>query len=207
MKRAIFGLIVVIGLTCAGSARATDYDEGVNGDLSGNRNAPTSIVLAPGSNLITATSVSGDLEYFNLSIPLNHSLSSIRVVSYVAGDNLAFLAVQQGTTFTEPNTGTNVANLLGWSHFGPGNSTVGTDILDNVGTGAGAIGFTPPLSASNYTFWAQQTGGSASTYVLDFQVAAPVPALSAPLMIVLIGALCVAAFFVMRRRNQAITQA
>ena len=68
----------------------------------------------------------------------------------------------------------NPANLLGWSHFGPGNGTVGTDILDNIGAGAGAMGFVPPLPAGDYTFLIQQTGGSASDYTFQFSVV-PLP--------------------------------
>jgi hypothetical protein len=180
MRSATFTLLVLIGLSLASIAGASNYDESVNGDLSGIRLAPTVISLGAGSNTITATSVAGDLEYYTVTVPVGFELSAITLVSYVSLDNLAFVAVQNGTVFTEPPTGTNVAQLLGWTHFGPGNSTVGTDILDNMGAGAGAIGFTPPLGAGNYVFWSQQTGLNASTYSLDLQItAAPaVPGLS-----------------------------
>ena len=52
----------------------------------------------------------------------------------------------------------NPAGLLGWTHFGA--ALVGTDILDNYGQGAGAIGFAPPLLAGNYTVELQDTGGT-----------------------------------------------
>ena len=50
MKRATFTLLVLLGLTFATIASATNYDESINGDLSNDRNAPTVIPpLTPGS--------------------------------------------------------------------------------------------------------------------------------------------------------------
>jgi hypothetical protein len=42
-------------LLSSAAARATTYDESVNGDLSGDRLNPTTIALTTGSNRITAT--------------------------------------------------------------------------------------------------------------------------------------------------------
>lgn len=171
-------LTLSVGTLISSAALATNYDEAVSGDLSGDRLNPTILTLTEGSNLITATSVSGDLEYFRLFVPGGKRLSAIVAVSNTGG-NVSFIGVQRGTQFTESAVAPNVANILGYTHFGNGNLTVGTDILDNMGTGAGAIGFTPPLAAANYTFWSQETS-TAATYTLDFQVtavpnAAPVP--------------------------------
>ncbi|HEY2903433.1 MAG TPA: hypothetical protein VGL59_22805 [Polyangia bacterium] len=181
------------GLGLSSVARATTYDESVSGDLSGNRLAPTAIPLTVGSNRITATSSAGDVEYFHLTVPPGTRMSAIVVVSNT-GASLSFIAVQRGGTFTEPPTGTNVAQLLGYSHFGVGNGTIGTDILDNIGTGAGAIGFLPPLTPGDYTFWSQETSGVPSTYTLDFQVttvatAAPMPRYSLWLMAFMLAAI------------------
>ena len=177
MKRAAFTLLALFSLTYA---VADNYDESVNGDLSGDRTMPTSISLSAGSNTVRATSVTGDREYWTVNVPAGNQLSALNVVNWVSIDNLGFIAVQNGTTFTEPPTMTNVANLLGYSHFGPGNSTVGTDILDDIGMGAGSMMFTPPLPAGNYCFWSQQTSGNPATYTLDLVVTSvvPVPALS-----------------------------
>jgi hypothetical protein len=192
MGRATFTLLVLIGLAYGSVARADNYDESMDGDLSGNRLAPTAIVLDPGANAITATSVAGDLEYYTVNVPSGYNLSAVTLVSYVSADNLAFVAIQSGTTFTEPPTGTNVAQLLGYTHLGPGNGTVGTDILDDMGAGAGAIGFAGPLGAGNYTLWSQQTGASSTTYALNLQLTAvppPVPALSAGSLLLLCAGL------------------
>jgi hypothetical protein len=180
MRRAAITLLMLFSLSFGSVANADNYNEGIDGDLSGSMAAPTSISLDPGSNTITATSVSGDVEYFTVSVPAGFQLSALTVVAYTSIDPVAFIGVQNGTTFTEPPVGTNVANLLGYTHFGTAH--VGTDILDDIGAGAGSQMFTPPLGAGNYTFWAQQTGANASTYTLDLQLTpAPVgaPALSA----------------------------
>ncbi len=184
--RRLTGLVFVTSvLLPASAARATVYNEAVNGDLSGARLAPTVLVSTPGSNTITATSVSGDLEYLRVTIPAGHRLSAINVVSSTS-TSVSFIAVQNGDTFSVDPAGATPALLLGYAHFGPGNFTLGTDILDNMGSGSGALGFTPPLPAGNYTFWSQETGG-AVTYTLDFVVtAAPV---SVPLPRVSIGLL------------------
>jgi hypothetical protein len=204
MRRTTSILLVLLGLSLGSVASAADYDESMDGDLSGNRLAPTSIALGLGSNTVTATSVAGDLEYYTMAVPSGHTLSAVTLASYASLDGLAFVAVQSGTTFTEPATGTDVGQLLGWTHFGSGNSTVGTDILDDMGAGAGAIGFTPPLPAGNYTFWSQQTGASSTTYALNFQVMAvppPVPALSGSAAL-LLGAGLGLILIGTRRRNR-----
>jgi len=151
------------------------HDESVDGDLSGNMALPDSFVLTLGSNLMTATSNTGDREYVRLTLPANRKLSEVVVAEYVGVDGIAFIAVQEGMTFTEPPTGTNVANLLGWSHFGPGVGIFGIDFLQNIGAGAGAIGFVGPLTETDHTWWIQQTGPNLVTYTLDF-VVTPEPA-------------------------------
>jgi len=179
-------MLAILMFTSA--ARATSYDEAVNGDLSGDRLAPTAIALTPGANPISATSVSGDIEYFTVSVPAGFRVTSITLTNYVAG-NLSFLAIQTGTTFTEPPTGTNVAQLLGYTHFGVGNSTVGTDILDNLGTGAGSKMFVSPLPAGNYVFWSQETSGVPVSYTFSFQVtAAPAVPAAPPVFLALFAA-------------------
>ncbi|WP_413160456.1 PPC domain-containing protein [Capilliphycus salinus ALCB114379] len=144
------------------------YDEAVDGDISGDRNAPTMLELEQGVNSLTATSVAGDIEYVTLTVPEGLQLDSVDVASYASDtDDIAFAAVQTGSIFTEPPTQTDVENLLGYSHFGA--IDVGTDILEDLANGQGAIGFDSPLPSGDYTFWLQQTG-DASTYSLDFNV-------------------------------------
>jgi hypothetical protein len=200
MRRTALTLCALLGLFSASALRAADYDEAVDGDLSGDGFNPTVIQLDPGSNLITATSSLGDREYYTTNLPPGTELEAIVLVSYVSQDEVAFIGVQSGTQFTEPPTGTDVSQLLGWMHFGP--PFVGTDVLDDIGMGNGAMGFTPPLVAGDYTWWSQQTGATLSTYALDFQVVEvqQVPAMSAAGMAVACLALASLMVVVHRRR-------
>lgn len=146
-----------------------NYNETIDGDISGNPASPLALELAAGDNILRATSVAGDREYVTVTIPDGLQLDSVELDSYTSADEIAFAAVQRGDVFTEPPRQTNVANLLGYSHFGT--TDLGSDILDNLGRGDGAIGFTSPLPSGNYTFWLQQTGEPA-TYTLNFNVSA-----------------------------------
>ena len=176
MRGLICAVLMGVAILMSPALHATTYDESVNGDLSGDRLMPTTITLSVGSNRITATSAAGDIEYYHLTVPSGFRLSALNVISSTS-TSLSFIAVQRGSIFTEPPTGTVVANLLGYTHFGPGNGTIGTDILDDLGRGAGAIDFVPPLAAGDLTFWSQETSATPSTYQLEFVVTAvpPVP--------------------------------
>ncbi len=150
------------------------YDEAVDSDISGDMAAPMVMPLSEGMNLLSATSMTGDPEYVMVVVPDGFELASLVLQHYSSDtDGTAFAAIQSGCGFTEPRRNTNVANLLGYSHFGPESppALVGTDILDDMGRGEGAIGFEGPLPSGVYTFWLNQTGG-ASTYTLAFNVQA-----------------------------------
>lgn len=161
---------VVIGLLVSQAQAVVIWDEGVDADISDDRLNPDSAALALGSNELIATSVSGDREYITLNVPGGTVLSKIVLNAYAGLDQTAFIGVQSGTTLTEPPTGTDVTQLLGYSHFGPNIAPVGTDYMSAISTGAGSMGFTPPLPSGDYTFWMQQTGGNAATYEWDFVV-------------------------------------
>ncbi|MBI2824351.1 MAG: hypothetical protein HYX69_06655 [Planctomycetia bacterium] len=145
------------------------WDESVNGDLSGNRLAPTAIAIAVGDNELVGSVKGGELDYVTFTVPAGAVLSKLVLESFTSTDQIAFIAIQNGATFTEPAVGTVTANLLGYTHFGPGEGNVGTDILDDMGTGAGAQGFTPPLPAGAYALWIQQLS-SLTSYQFDFVV-------------------------------------
>jgi hypothetical protein len=171
-------------LVAASAHAATVLDESVDGDLSGDRLAPTTINLQMGVNSVIATTGSSpslDQEYLRINLPVGHQLDEIVLASFVEGqfDSVAFIGVQSGTTFTfdAGDAFSHVPDLLGYAHFGPGDGDdPGTNILPKIGQGAGAQGFVGSLSGPSYTFWLQQTGGT-SVYQLDFVVSAvPEPA-------------------------------
>jgi len=156
------------------AAGAFSYSEGIDGDLSGDRLAPTALVAAAGSNTLSGSTIAGDLEYLRITLPSGFQLGSLVLNSVSSADDVAFIAVQSGTTFTvTPATATPGA-LLGYTHFGSGptagGATVGNDMLDDMGLGVGAIGFLPPLSGNDFTFWIQQTTAQSFGYSLNFVV-------------------------------------
>jgi len=156
-------------------AFAVTWDESNNGDLSNNPNAPTALgSFGVGTHTVIATSSGGEQDDYSFTIGAGLSLTQIINVSYnsAVGDNTAFFAIASGASI--PNQGLAPGNLLGYTHFGPNIGTVGTDILDDVALGPGAIGFAPPLGAGTYSVWSQQAGGAA-TFRMDF-VVIPEPA-------------------------------
>jgi hypothetical protein len=167
-------------LSVAGVASADDYND-VTNDLSNSFAAPTFINLTNGTNTITGTTGTGsgsvDLDYFRVHVPPGGKLTAINLVAY--DGTRSFIGVESGTTFTDPNT-TTQANLLGWVHFTP--SLVGTDILDDMGRGAGAQDFTEPLGPGDYSFWIQENSTPLVHYTMSLvlSVPPPVPALPTP---------------------------
>ena len=153
-------------------ASAASYSESVNGDMSGNRLAPSSLTLDFGSNSISGSTLAGDIDYLTIHVPGFGALWSLTLTSFGSTDDLAFMAIQSGTQFTEPAGVPNVANLLGWAHF---SLPVGQDFLEIMGTGPGAIGFSGALPAGDYTLWIQQTGPQLVTYSFDALVSVPEP--------------------------------
>ena len=146
------------------------YAEATDGDLSDDRTTPNRFVLSGDDNLITATSVQGDREYFSLTIPEGMELDSIVLNSYESVDDQSFIGIQSGPIFTEAPTDTVTSNLLGYLVFGTGPGHVGTNILDDMGTADGAIGFNSALPSGTYTIWSQEIGADTATYTLNFVV-------------------------------------
>jgi hypothetical protein len=159
-------------LLAAPLARASSYDEAVNGDLSGNRLAPSSLALTPGDNTVTGTVIVGDIDYLTITVPVGYALTQINLLNFVSIDDLAFIAIQAGSTFTQPPTGTDVTQLLGWAHFG---LPVPAPYFAVLGTAPGAIGFTAPLPAGPYTLWIQQASAQQVAYTWDFVAGGAVP--------------------------------
>ena len=159
-------------LAIAPLAQAVLYDEGVSGDLSGNRLTPTFLTATIGSNeIVGSMNRQIDIEYFTLVVQPGQQLNSLLVEELQSADLRSFIGVQNGTQFTVTASAAQPSDLLGYTHFGVAEGNIGTDILDNLGAGFGATGFTGSLQAGSYTFWLQDVDGAAG-YRLDFQVAA-----------------------------------
>ena len=176
IQRKMHAGVLLAGLLCVPTASwaAFLYDEAADGDLSGDGFTPTALIASAGDNTLVGTTATGDLDYFTFNVAPGFQLDAIVLVT-LSTDDLSFIAVQSGTIFTEPPDDPDPANMLGWAHIGP--DLVGTDILDDMGLGEDAIGFTPPLPSDDYTFWIQNINSDGTDYEMHFMVSAvPVPA-------------------------------
>jgi hypothetical protein len=156
------------------------YSENVDGDLSNNRLAPSVLVASFGSNVlrgtIGASPVPGtpDLDYVTITIPVGMQLTQLNLLRANVGGAVSFIGVQQGPQITVPHTTSDASPLLGWHHFA--GSEEGTDILQSIGAGPGAIGFAGPLGPGQYTFWIMELNTAAAReYGFEF-VVVPSPA-------------------------------
>jgi hypothetical protein len=256
--------IGAIGLSIFSSAATAGilWDENTQGDLSNNRLAPTQLPnLMAGDNFLSIVldnpdaspnppvpvSFYRDLDYFIITVPEGLIFSKLILSQYGGGtsDDVAFIAMQQGTQFTEPPQPpsidyptpgiTNPANLLGYALVGdkktygptpppppPNCNNVNGQNLNGTPLPPGAVvqvgenllpimgnntdnrpdkiqpnncrtfgppsGFTAPLTAGNYVFWAQQTAVGDTKFTLNF-IAATVPEPTSALALLAFGAL------------------
>ena len=195
---------LLLALLIAGSAGAvTVHDESVagDGDFSGNRAAPTFVAFAPGANDVFGTTGKAgtvpDLDYFTFAIPHGYVLDALIVLaSQLSAGSSAFIGLQSGPEITVDPTAATAGPLLGYSHFGPGD--IGTDILPEMSTAVGALGFTPPLGEGQYSVWIQDGHPAPSIYGLSFEVAlAPLPGTA---LLTLAGLASIAGMSLLRER-------
>ena len=177
----------ICALLATALAKATIYDEGVSGDLSDNKGAPTPLTLTPGSNSIIGT-VSGfppegmdPQDWVSITIPKGFVMISYVNSKYDSSDDQGFTGFQFGKSFSGDEF--TPGSYAGYAHFGTaannpdGNptssSTVGVNLLPLMADPSfapGATGFTPPLHAGTYTFLIQQGDNSPTNYQFDITV-------------------------------------
>ena len=166
-----FGPIIAAAIFCTKFACAASYSEFVDGELSGNGAAPTAWALGAGANVLVAESSSTDFDILRISVPSNHTLNSL-IVEFHEDVNRVFTGVQAGAVWTA-GTGFEIdpTFMLGWTDFptNPNHTHTGEDILDDMGLGAGASGFLPPLPSGDYTFLFQ-TPSNAIRFALSYNV-------------------------------------
>lgn len=150
------------------AAPAALFDEAVDGEITNDPSNPLPLQLANGDNRIVASVVAPDRDYITMNVPAGHELGTITLESYVSANSRSFIGVQIGTLFTEDASNPAVENLLGYAHFGT--DMLGSNIISALSTGAGSQGFTPPLSAGDYTFWIQETGSAEVNFTLNFEL-------------------------------------
>ena len=165
-----FRIVSTLICVCFTLIAYSNYDEAIDGDISGDPNNPTVIDVAEGSNIVCASSTAGDIEYWTITIPEGGTLDEIMLTSFTS-QRVGFLAFQEGSNFVP---GQGAANLLGWTHLG--------DVFDgqlDIMNSNGELGFSIPVPAGTYTFWAQETSTTSSTeFCLDFQITLPPPVVS-----------------------------
>jgi len=169
-----FCLLAFSTLFLSPSASATDLNEFVieGLDFSSVGAQPTPWSLTAGNNSLIGRASSLDYDFVRVTVPANHTLGSI-VVTFHEDLNQVYAGLQAGPTWTA-GVGIEIdpSQLLGWANF-PTNphhgAHTGEDILDDIGLGAGATGFSPPLPSGVYTFLFQ-TGSNEISYGLNFSV-------------------------------------
>jgi len=185
------GAAFTLGMVLAAPAgAAVVYDEGASGDLSDSGLTPTALDFNLGDNDVLGTSGAGDAgpdrDYFTFTVDTGQALTAVFVLPGTTSlQNVSFIGLQAGSQLTVPPDTQTAAGLLGWRHYSP--ADIGSDILDDIGNGAGAIGFTSPLGPGAYSIWIQEANVGTSSYAFRFRLAeagTPVPEPTAwPLML------------------------
>ena len=167
-KAVMFAVLLVFSMSLTATVwAAVVYDESVNGDLSNDENAPTTLSFSVGSNqLLGSVGVNDRDDYFNFIIAPGQTVDSIILDSYVSS----------GQTQTQSSS------IDAWAFFipfqFPGFS--GTFGINDIGNEIG-LGVLPPGS---YSFLLNEGGFAAvADYTFSFNVSSsPVPSPSTMLL-------------------------
>jgi hypothetical protein len=160
---------------------AVIWDESVNGNLSNNRMAPTSLTFKPGINTVAGSLTGGFgdgkyYDYFKVAVPAGFALTGFTVNSVTSLNSGAMLmGIAGGNTFPSDQNGNNVSAILGFAVVGP--SSAGAEIFPTLATpnyqGYGNIGFTNYLGAGTYSVWIQDWDTPA-TYQVSLRLEAAI---------------------------------
>jgi hypothetical protein len=155
------------------------HDEGVNGDISTNPNAPTPIVFAVGANRVIGSVRNGGTpadprDYLTFTIPPGAMLTPLTLVAF-APTNIAFASFNSGSTSWIPAFDTDPFFLAG---IHVNTSAIGLDLMEQFVCCAVTSNALPGpfLGPGTYTFLIQQTNNITTSYTLDFVLQAAVPA-------------------------------
>jgi hypothetical protein len=198
IKNRVLRLTAVLAVFgSSGALAATVWNESAQGDLSNDRLNPTAVTFTSGSNQMIGTAGNAgagvDRDYFKITVGPGQELSSITpLVGTTVSGSVSFIGVQPGPQLTVDPSGAGAQNLLGWTHYGPGD--INQDILPAIWTGG-------PLPAGTYSFWIQDTAGPV-TYAFDFKITPAPP--DAPLPTWAVVALGAALLGVATRRMRAL---
>jgi len=211
-KKSLFSAAIWTLLAVA-PAIATVYDEGVSGDLSNDKAAPTALTLMPGLNSVIGT-VNGfppgtdAQDWVSFTIPAGFVMTSYVNSIYGSADDQGFTGFQVGSSFPGGAGSEFLAgSYAGYAHFGTGatngvgsppSSTVGVNLLPLMTDPSFAPGtnpppgFTLPLGEGTYTFLIQQGDPEPTSYQFDMNVRS-VPEPGSSLCLLGVGGLAILA--------------
>ena len=175
MSRLFSAAVLAAGL-CASAQAATAWDETVSGDLANLGAAPTAVTFGLGSNVIRGTTgrdAAGvvDRDYFTFTVAAGWQLETLTLLpgsTFIGGAAASFIGMQVGPVMTVDPTSGSATGLLGWWLYNE--NDIGNDILQQMGSSFGAVGYTGALPAGAYTVWVQETGTGVAAYGFDFAV-------------------------------------
>ena len=162
-------LLAIFTLLSSISAKATNYDEVMQGDLSNERLNPNSIVLSYGQVGINGVAgnniISGkigrsngviDRDYLHMVVPSGFVWPELRLGNQTnVGGGASFVGLASGNIMPIGPSSTSAMGLLGYKLYGM--SDLQKNILDDMGISAnGSTGFTLPFAAGDYTLWMQE---------------------------------------------------
>ncbi|MCH2144672.1 MAG: hypothetical protein MK082_05940 [Phycisphaerales bacterium] len=176
-KQLVICATAAVALAATTASADLMWDEAIDGDLSGDYLNPTQLFTKGVNNHVIFTTVGAeanggnqDREYFTFEVAVGYQLSAIILDAFETDPetNLGFIGVAEGSVFPTSPENADPTTLLGYTL--PGINNVGNDILQDMGNGAASQGFSGPLGAGTYTFWAQETGPSTDNWDLNFVV-------------------------------------
>lgn len=177
--------IAILAVNSAVSLQAsTLYNEAVQGDFSNSGLTPTPMTAAVGSNQIfgtTGRNANGtDRDYLTITVPAGLQLVAITELAGTSvGGVVSFIGIQTGNQVTVSPNAVDATGLLGWAHYGA--ATTGTNLFPIMSVPTqGSSGFTPPLSAGNYSIWIQDFNTGNFPYSFDFVLAPAASAVPEP---------------------------
>lgn len=153
-----------LGLVIHTGAAGLDYDETVDGDLSGDQFNPTVIALDLGANVISGTTIANpvDREFFTFNIGAGQTLESLVLTALTPepSGGQAFFALDDAATINDIGSANGYMGtaLLAGNEVGLntlvllGQAELGGDGFD------GSLG----LGEGTYTFWYQEVSGPTS---------------------------------------------
>lgn len=175
MKARALSLLLIALATSANAGVV--WDESVNGGLSTNPAAPTSITFIAGSNTINGTvgNVGGiQRDYITFTLVAGQKLTGLNLLGYNSS-NLGFAAFNAGSTSHVPSESTNGFFMSG---IHVTNADIGFDLMEFFVTRAvtsDALSVSE-IDPGTYCFVIQQTSPTIVTYSLEFIVSGAVSA-------------------------------